>query len=204
MSVVGYRAGGRMPFPFHSTISKEPFVTSVVIPVGEDITAYLSSDDRWYVAVTNPVTGDTVLADSVTSAVVEIIDGYDSSDPAAAFEQRLDFVARTTAFQQGLLALASQEEGTLDVDTAGEDVLTALFGDRMEPADVDVWEQTVALVLVASHYEPYTDRRRPVGENVFLIDPFTELTLLLSLHAAGSLEVSFRDGDDTDEEAFAA
>lgn len=179
-------------------------MTSVVIPSGEDITAHLTDvDESWYVAVTNLTTGDTVLAESVTEVVQELVENYDPSDPEKAFLQRLDWVERATGLQQGLLAVAAANEGTLDIDTIGEDALTALFADRSEPAEVLVWDFEVPLLHVASHYDPYTERPRPVGANVHLIDPYTELTLLLSLASAGSLEVSFRENDDEDDE-FAA
>jgi hypothetical protein len=179
-------------------------VTSIVVSPGEDITAHLSESDRWVVAVTNPTSKVTVLSDSLTDVVADMIDGYDSSDPVHAFEQRLDYVVRSTAFQQGIIAAAAAADGTLDIETVGEDALTALFSDRSEAAEVTEWHHEVPLLHVASHYEPYTERPRPKG-NVHLLDPYTELTLLLSLHAAGSLEVMFRESTaDEDAEDFAA
>jgi hypothetical protein len=179
-------------------------VTSIVVSPGEDITAHLSESDRWVVAVTNPTSKMTVLADSLTDVVADMIDDYDPSDPAKAFEQRLDFVVRSTAFQQGVIAAAAAADGTLDIETVGEDALTALFSDRSEAAEVLQWDHEVPLLHVSSHYEPYTERPRPKG-NVHLLDPYTELTLLLSLHAAGSLEVMFRESTaDEDAEDFAA
>ncbi|WIE80857.1 hypothetical protein [Curtobacterium sp. MCSS17_016] len=179
-------------------------MTSVVVSPGEDITTHLSESDRWVVAVTNPTSKVTVLADSLTDVVADMVDDYDPSDPAKAFEQRLDYVVRSTAFQQAIVAAAAVEDGTLDIDTVGEDALTALFSDRTEAAEVTEWNHSVPLLHVSSHYEPYTERPRPSG-NVHLLDPYTELTLLQSLHAAGSLEVLFRDViADNDAEDFAA
>ncbi|MGW8431208.1 hypothetical protein ACWGJ9_08790 [Curtobacterium citreum] len=179
-------------------------MTSVVVSPGEDITARLSESDAWVVAVTDPTTSTTVLADSLTDVVAGIIDGYDPADPERAFEQRLDYVVRSTAFQQGILATVAATEGTLDIESVGEDALTALFSDRSEAAEVTEWHHEVPLLHVSSHYEPYTERPRPVG-NVHLLDPYTELTLLLSLHAAGNLEVLFRESEaDEDAEDFAA
>ena len=179
-------------------------MTHVVIPAGEDITAHLSGGDHaWLIAVTNSSTGDTVLADTVTEVVEHLIDGYDPSDPEAAFEQRLEWAVQTTNLQQGLLAVVAQNEGTLDIDTIGEDALTALFTGRDEAAEVAQWRHEVPLLHVASHYEPYSERPRPEG-NVHLIDPYTELTLLLSLHAAGTLEVLYNDEDRDEGEEFAA
>lgn len=179
-------------------------MTSVVVQPGEDITAHLSSSERWVVAVTNPTSNVTVLAESLTDVVSDMIDGYDPSDPEKAFEQRLDFVVQSTGFQQGILATVAATVGTLDIEAIGEDALTALFSDRSEAAEVTEWAHEVPLLHVSSHYEPYTERQRPSG-NVHLIDPYTELTLLLSLHAAGNLEVAFRDDTaDEDGEEFAA
>ncbi|WIB65624.1 hypothetical protein [Curtobacterium sp. MCBD17_040] len=179
-------------------------MTSIIVPAGEDIAVHLTDDDvSWYVAVTNPTDGTTVLADSATAAVAALIDGYSGEDPEEAFLQRFDYAVRTTALQQGLVAVAAQEEGTFDVATAGEDVLTALFSDRGEVAEVSEWTLPLPFIHVASHYEPYTETPRPSGENVFLIDPYTEVTLLVSLSAAGTLDVSFRDEDSGEDDVVA-
>ncbi len=179
-------------------------MTSVVVPPGEDIAAHLIADDRWVVAVTNPTSNVTVLGESLTDVVADMIDSYDPSDPAKAFEQRLDYVVRSTGLQQGVLAAVAASDGELNIDTIGEDALTALFADRSEAAEVTEWHHEVPLLHVSSHYEPYTERPRPTG-NVHLLDPFTELTLLLSMHAAGNLVVMFRENTDVDDdEVFAA
>ncbi|MBT2504290.1 hypothetical protein [Curtobacterium sp. ISL-83] len=164
------------------------------MPAGEGITRHLQ-DGSVILAATNPSTGVTILGTSNTDVVAAIIDGYDATDTQEAFLQRLDFAVKTAAFQQGILAVISQEEGTLDIATAGEDTLTAFFADRSEPAKVTEWTSPVPLVHVATHYERYGELPRPTGENVHLLDPYTEVTLLLSLQEMGALEVSFRDED---------
>lgn len=75
-----------------------------------------------------------------------------------------------------------------DLDAAGEDVLTALFSSRSKPHEDGDWYHDVPLVLIATDYEPYTDRKRPSGKIVW-ISPETEVTFLRALEVLGLFEL---------------
>ena len=56
----------------------------------------------------------------------------------------------------------------------------------------DTWELTIPLILIATDYEPYTDRVRPVG-NVQFVDPANERSFLGSLSDIGAVSLFVRE-----------
>ena len=140
-------------------------------------------------------------ADSATELVGELIAGYDEiptddeGHDAASWQRALSSVQIAGQFQEGLMAKAT-EDGSFNVAEAGEDVLTAMLGDKSQPLHAfpvtddgpktTVWNQPVPLVLLATLYAPYTGVPAPTGR-IAWIDPATETFYLESLASLGLL-----------------
>ncbi|GAA3635370.1 hypothetical protein [Microlunatus ginsengisoli] len=143
----------------------------------EPISYRLTHDDR------------VVEAGSLTELVADLIPGYGEL-PGTADGDELALLARwqqavTTANRvQAVLIADVAERGTFDVGTAGEEVLSVLFADRIDPVEVEEWAQPVPLVVVSTSYAPFTDATPPTG-NVRWINPHTELTYLQTLAGLG-------------------
>ncbi|GEL48826.1 hypothetical protein CHO01_39420 [Cellulomonas hominis] len=140
------------------------------------------------------VDGRTVRGESLTELVAALIPGY-SDAPAEALEQRYRAAVVRADDLQLSACLRAVEDGSLDLDELDESALTPLFASRSELPLVpgDVWELGVTLYLVATDYEPFTTRTKPVG-NVAFVDPTNERTLLASLSDAGSLTLFVQEG----------
>ena len=66
--------------------------------------------------------------------------------------------------------------------------LTGTGPTASRPPGDHVWRDRVPLVLIATDYEPYTDRPKPTGRALFL-DPSTEISFLRSLDALGLIKL---------------
>ncbi|WP_251151268.1 hypothetical protein [Cellulosimicrobium sp. Marseille-Q4280] len=135
----------------------------------------------------------TVEADSLTELVAALIAGY-SDDETAALLQRHSAAVGLVNARQADLAVEAAEAGEA-IDAFTEEQLTALFASRDEIVDVPdgKWEsETIPLLLMATDYEPYTDRVKPVG-NVKFVDPANERTFLGTLSDVGALTLFVRE-----------
>jgi hypothetical protein len=142
--------------------------------------------------------GQTVFADNAGELVALFVNGYDAipqtdegDDEALAARYEV-LVQMAEVAQRGIVDRAV-EDGTFDPVEAGEEALTGLFAPRSLPwggfwtrdgAARFEWDGGVPIVVLATDYEPYTDRPAPTG-NVLVVDPYTELTFLQSLGALG-------------------
>jgi hypothetical protein len=166
-----------------------------------------------YVAVT--LSGLTYLADSVTEIIEATLPGYadlkfvdgagnvefiDEGNDVALVMRYVDLIGYAAGLQESLVGTAI-ERGDFDPALASEDVLTALFAERIVPFEGvpltdDVndervnleWELEVPLVLMTSDYVPFTERPAPTG-NIVWLDPTTELTYLRSLDRLGVMKL---------------
>ncbi|ACV79023.1 hypothetical protein [Nakamurella multipartita] len=159
---------------------------------------------------------DLTGAETRTELLGALIPGYaDLPDTQVGHDEALgqrweQAVATAAAVQAGLVAGATAA-GEFDPAAVGEDVLTALLGDRDQPftglpipGPVDEpgggdstdegpvsfdWPADLPpLILVATDYAPYTSAPRPHG-NVVLLDPHTETTYLDSLAELGLIRL---------------
>lgn len=140
---------------------------------------------RWPFAFAT-VSGDVILADTVTEIVAELLDDYDPDDAASALTRRFDALAHTATNLQAVTFAAAREER--DADDAGLDVdqLNAVLADKRFPPDwTGPWTGAIPLYLVATHFEPYTTVQAPTGDQVLLLDPYSERSFLDALCAAG-------------------
>lgn len=131
------------------------------------------------------------VADTATELLWLVVAGYDqiaADDIEGAFYARVDHAAGVAALvQHGVIQSAIDDGFELDDDVA----TTAMMSSKTEliPASVrdsvESWNYPVPLVLVATLYAPYTDQPAPAGDNVILVDPYTEKGYLASLHRLG-------------------
>ena len=155
-------------------------------------------DGEWvYVVIDGE--GQTIFADNLGELVNLVIEGYsdipegdDGNDKAlvARYEALVEMAERA----QRYLLDEAVESGLFDpLDAGGEDVLTALVAPRVRPwSGTDDgstnWQGQVPLVLIATDYEPYTDRIMPTGK-VVMLNPATELTFMESMNKLGLLRL---------------
>jgi hypothetical protein len=161
------------------------------------------------------LSGDTYFADSVTEIIEATLPGYadlkfvddagnvefiDEGNDVALVMRYDDLIGYATGLQQSIAGTAI-ERGDFDPTLVGEDVLTALFAERIVPFEgvpltddandprVNLeWDLEVPLVLMTSDYVPFTERPAPTG-NIFWLDPTTELTYLRSLDRLGVMKL---------------
>lgn len=133
-----------------------------------------------------------VFADSATDLVAALITGYDAfplteQGDEDALIARYEHALMVAATAQGALVQDAIVGERFSIDTASEDVLTALFQDRLIPFEERTWDQPVALVLIATDYAPFTSRPRPEGLVIWL-DPSVETAYLRSLDTIGMID----------------
>ncbi|PWJ25673.1 hypothetical protein ATK17_1809 [Branchiibius hedensis] len=137
------------------------------------------------------------VADTATELLPLVVAGYDhiaADDIESAFLARFDHAAGVAAFVQHSALQAAIDGGyQLDDDVA----TTAMMSPKTDPLPgpvlgrAGVWGEPVPLVLVASHYAPYTELAAPSGDGVILVDPYTEKGYLAGLDQLGL--VTFRE-----------
>lgn len=133
--------------------------------------------------------GDTAIVADHNSDLINALDGsyltIPESDVGASLLAR-GALARTLAAHRQA-QLLDQHLAVHVESTVTEDELQVILAPRSEPLQLAVpWTHPVTLVGIATDYRPYTDRVAPLG-NIVLIDPYTDVTLLQSLDAAGVL-----------------
>lgn len=177
-------------------------MTSIVVngPLGSE---HMREDgEPWPFALSN---GDTsVFADSAHDIIAHLIPGYGDLDTAEdateAHDQALllrwQTAVLTASDVQAAICGDRVHEGKFDPATESEDALTALFGDKTVAVEgFDSWDnEHVPLVLIATDYEPYTERDLPTG-NVLWIDPSDEIAFLNSLANLGVIEFYIHNED---------
>lgn len=138
-------------------------------------------------------------ADSATELCDLLIEGYleipeeDLEEQAA--QRALYAVGAQVRLQAAILAAADPARAT-------EAERAVLSGSRDVPPEVEVWESPIPLVLVDAFYAPFTDRRRPLsrprgdgapGSNLIWLEFADELSFLMSLSAAGEIQMATAD-----------
>lgn len=119
--------------------------------------------------------------DTATAAVASLIDGYASltNDEQAALIARYEAGIRFAAGLQ-MDQLLQAPPGT----QLSDEELVILGLEKDCTPTCDAWTSPVALVLIRTDYEPFTESPLPRG-NVMWVDPSTELTFLQTLADAG-------------------
>jgi hypothetical protein len=156
---------------------------------------------NWLYAVLDG-SGALTFSDSASELVATAIPGYvelpeGDAGHDEALGMRYDFLVELARRTQQSIVDHAVKSGELDLTALSDDATTALFSDRTRPFDgfptVDggwsyQWDLVTPLVLVATDYQPYTDRPVPDGRIVWL-DPSTELSFLRSLNTLGIIEL---------------
>ena len=122
--------------------------------------------------------------------------GYDASvaeelESAVTVEvtkRRILYALGRAVWLQALVNVGHPEE----IEAMDEVSRRAVSGSRYPQPSIVEWPHAVPLVLSRHDYAPYGDKPRPVGENIWWINPFTERSLIQSLHRIGDIEVSYR------------
>lgn len=151
-----------------------------------------------------------VFADSATDAVGAVAGeeydalGDDDADNDEALGMRYDLACAFAAVVQHVFNQQAVQGGYFDPANESEFVLTALHQSKNDPWVDETapggfgggpeWTHRVPLVLVSTHYAPYTDIERPAG-NILWIDPAKETDFLSSLYDAGLLDYRVYTGE---------
>lgn len=137
------------------------------------------------------------VADTATELLSLVVTGYDQLEPGdveGAFLARFDHAAGVAALVQHSALQSALDAG---YELTDDLATTAMMSAKTDPLPESVfmalprWNGPVPLLLVASHYAPYTTLPAPVGDAVILVDPYTEKGYLASLDQLGL--VTFRE-----------
>lgn len=135
------------------------------------------------------------LIDVILPGYGDLADTGEGDDDALI--QRARHLALVANAVQSDFNIQAIERQLVDMDSADENVLTALVHDRSEPwsgiyaddpEDDSVsyhWDNPVPLVLVATDYAPYVPERPTPTGSVRLLDPIDEITYLKALTDLG-------------------
>ena len=130
-------------------------------------------------------------ADSPRELMDALVPGYSEiRTPRESAAARIRAALRLQVQLQALLAA----DEALGQCSPAERVL--LLGSREVPPRIGHWSAAVPLVLVTTFYRPAGRLPRPESTNnsVLWIDPASEWSLLVSLHTAGVICLSVRQG----------
>ena len=120
--------------------------------------------------------GASVVADTAAEAMSALIHCYPALEEQQALVARYRFAEAAAAALQRVYAGAV---GSLDAECAQP---------KTSPVFARHWGAPCPLVLLATHYLPYTDTVVPAG-NVVLIDPSSTVSLLRSMASAGVIDL---------------
>lgn len=120
--------------------------------------------------------GASVVADTATEAMSALIHCYPALDDQQALVARHRFAENVaTSLQRVYSGMVSHVPAECSLA-------------KTSPVFTRGWFEQCPLVVVATHYQPYTDAVRPTG-NVVVIDPSTAVRLLRSVAAAGVIDL---------------
>lgn len=131
-----------------------------------------------------------VYSDNLTELVEGLIDGYsDVEDDGEALWLRVQHLS-LLAWQAQVASLL-YEDGLEDsaVRDFDEDVITAIFADKLDILDFERWDVEYPLFLLSTSYAPYTPAPRPHGDFLVWLDPYSEQTYLSALAVLRIAEV---------------
>lgn len=123
-------------------------------------------------------------------------------DQETAFLVRAELAERLASHVQGAVVAEAVNTGRLQMTGLDEEATTVLLGTRVTHHDLaglglDPWTHDVDLIMVATHFEPYTEGRE-VPARVLLIDPYSDTTLITSLNAIGAIRLMVNEESDAD------
>lgn len=131
---------------------------------------------------TAPLTASEAVVAIVGPSYADLPDTDEGHDEA--LRVRTDSLIAVIQIAQ---AAALADHGVDDpAGTFTEPELNTLLGDRAAFPEVDAWSHEVPLMLLATHFHPYSDADAPSG-NVMLLDPVTETTYADAMVALGLL-----------------
>lgn len=118
--------------------------------------------------------GERLAADSMTELVQQLLgDSYNPDDPEAALIERYETLVDLAGKMQAIIL---SSDG-VNITACSEEQLTVALTDKSDHVEISAWSADFPLIVVATLYEPYTDRRRPTGD-VIVVDPHTEKSFL--------------------------
>ncbi|XKH58592.1 hypothetical protein LG293_16190 (plasmid) [Citricoccus nitrophenolicus] len=147
------------------------------------------ADGPWQLAMST--SGSLYLGASLTDLVAALIEDYPVDGTET--EQFLSRMRAAIGFAETVQGLRLAEKSSLGAfaphGMSPQEVAIALEDKKAPVGTEGKWRNNdVPLLVMASHYEPYTCLTAPTG-NILSIDPYTELTLLESLSDAKYIEL---------------
>jgi hypothetical protein len=129
-------------------------------------------------------------ADTPVELLDFLVHGYaELTSPVERTQARIRYAVDTqVVIQADLIANG-------DLDSCSPDERAILLGSRAEPPAISEWSAPIPLVLVSSFYAPIGPAPRPEGDDIWWIDPSTEMALLETLHAIGWIGLARRTVD---------
>lgn len=136
----------------------------------------------------------TILADTRTELVAELIGGYADLNTTAETAWARHSTAVALADRLAEILLSTAIENGLDPHSVSEDQVNVIVPPERTstPPFTGHWDGPVPLVLIRSDYTPHTRLQVPTGD-VRFIDPTNETTFLDSLVEADLIEVHIRE-----------
>lgn len=119
---------------------------------------------------------------------VSVLEGLESAVMVEVTKRRILYALGRAVWLQALVNVEHSDE----IEAMDEGSRRAVSGSRYPQPAIVEWPHAVPLVLSHHDYAPYGEKPRPVGENIWWINPFTERSLIRSLHRIGDIEVSYR------------
>lgn len=149
----------------------------------------------------------TIGADTYDELLTELIPDYPTVQDTEDQVERADalrfaYLAQEADVLQEQAVRAAIEGGFLGED-ADDEVKQVLTAPRHERVDVpgDQWDITqLPLILLTTHYAPFSDAPAPTGAGVVWLDPTDARTYVVSLATATGLTVHENPDADTPEE----
>ena len=119
---------------------------------------------------------------------VSVAEELESAVMVEVTKRRILYALGRAVWLQALVNVEHQDE----IEAMDEAARQAVSGSRYPQPSICEWPHAVPLVLSHHDYAPYGNKPSPVGENIWWINPFTERSLIQSLHRIGDIEVSYR------------
>lgn len=121
---------------------------------------------------------------------------YEEASVESKLELRHDLAVAIATQAQGGVVSYLTDEGTLSPESLSEPEINLIFNSKDEPFGIDgEWSAkdttgtAIPVILVSTHYAPFTDFDQVVGEGVKYLDPTDEEAFIRSLSDIGVVEL---------------
>ena len=112
--------------------------------------------------------------------------GLDQKVEVEIIAQRILYAVRVQVRLQAMINAEHWDQ----IQEMDEETRAVVNGSRVTQPSIVDWHHEVHLVLSAHEYAPYGDKEKPEGR-IMWINPYTDRSLLMSLHEIGHLQVFY-------------